>query len=232
MFRCTGFAIALERHMHTYRKLKAATALGCVLIATTAGVAGALDRVTIPTEKPIAVTIKVIVTGSSADRVASAFKSCGAAFAEFKTGKLVAPMGAAVSDFVGWTPGKVPILAPDFLKQHRASEGVALCYVDGQLGSDSNNVQRALYLIGEDGTPVLYAVGSLRDLLVANPSVKLGRKYVEVPKESPPPANSIPLQNDASKRGSAPSTIPDENNDGKPVVIKSVAVSGRTVGQR
>lgn len=170
----------------------------------------------LPTERPALAASQVLVNGTSTQRAQTAIAVCQNSFRGFKSGKLVASMGAAVSDFHGWVPGKAQLVAPQFLSDRLATEGVALCYVDGTLGAKEPSApRRALYLVASDGVPVLYAIGPQRDLQVLNPAIKLGRTYSISPKDDRVrPKTTTPLDPATARSNPPVATIPDEGSPG------------------
>jgi hypothetical protein len=132
-------------------------------------------------------------------------------------------MGATAGEFEGWSPaGKVSVHSPSFLQKRGSGEGIALCFVDGRLGTqltdaqmalaNASDFQRALYLIGEDGIPVLYAFGKVDDLHLQSPAVKAKqREYPTEIKRGRPPESVLANESKMPKAGKAPETVPNED---------------------
>ena len=96
---------------------------------------------------------------------------CSAAFAGYESAQPVAAFATTAGDLVGWSPGRAKVLSPDFPAKRAGSEPVAMCYLDGLFGQKEPGAlrERALWVIGIDGTPALYSIGALVDVGVANP---------------------------------------------------------------
>lgn len=93
-----------------------------------------------------------------------------------------------------------------------------MCYLDGLFGQkEPGGVQeRALWVIGADGNPVLNSIGAVVDVGVANPSVK--RATISYPADSKQPTGTlttVPLNNADSVKGlTPPVTGPAANRSG------------------
>jgi hypothetical protein len=176
-----------------------------------------------PIEFPREVRGKKVAVGNANDRAATSAAACQAAFDGFISGKLIASMGALARDFKDWTPaGKAAVLVPAFFDKRPASEGIGLCFVDGPLSKEltpsqlalanASDLQRALYLIGDDGLPVLYAIGSVDEIRLESPAIKSRKREYSVDQKRGKPPESIvdkPITDGPAKQ--SPNSVANED---------------------
>ena len=127
--------------------------------------------------------------------------------AGYQSAQPVAAFATTAGDLAGWSPGRAKVLASDFSAKRSSLEPVAMCYLDGMFGQkEPGGVrERALWVIGADGNPVLYSIGAVVDVGVANPSVK--RAITSYPADSKQPTGTlttVPLNNADSVKGLTP----------------------------
>jgi len=179
---------------------------------------GEVAAAVLPTEQPKTVTLKVLGSGALKDRITSVITVCSAAFVSYQSAQPVAAFATTAGDLAGWSPGRAKVLASDFSAKRSSLEPVAMCYLDGMFGQkEPGGVrERALWVIGADGNPVLYSIGAVVDVGVANPSVK--RATISYPADSKQPTGTlttVPLNNADSVKGlTPPVTGPAANRSG------------------